>query len=151
MKTTLKNRIQTLQALVRGSAALASNLPVCKTLLDEFDEAKGALRLAAHRRYLLQVLHATRALDGSLKAFNTYHGILGTNSHSLGQYLWDLNRHGKAGLGALARLRVQTFQKNIVTERNRYMHVPGQYPQSKDEILTLLGEMDACLAEVLAL
>jgi len=151
VKTTLKNQIKTLQAMVKGITPLSSNQLVCQTLLDEFDEVKGALRLSANRRYLLQVLHATRALDGSLKTFNTYHGILGAKSCSLGSYLRDLHQHRKLGLGTLPKSRVQDFQKNIVDERNRYMHSPGQYPQSKDEILTLLGEMDSCLSEVLAL
>lgn len=151
MKTTLKNRVKTLQALVRGSVAIGSDPVLCRTVLSEFDEVTGALRITANRRYLLQVLHATRALDGSLKAFNQHHGILGSKSHALGKYLWDLNKHASVGLGILPEPRVKSFIKSIVVERNRYMHQPGQYPSTKEEILALLTEMDACLTEVLAL
>jgi hypothetical protein len=83
--------------------------------------------------------------------FNTHHGILGAKSNSMGAYLRDLTTHTTAGLGTLPKSRAGDFQKNIVNERNRHMHQPGQYPQTHQEILALLGEMDACLSEVLAL
>ena len=151
MSNGLKQRIKTLQVLVKGSAALGANHAACNLLIAEFDEVKGAVRLSANRRYLLQVLHSTRALDGALKAFNTHHAILRPKSYSLGAYLYDLHLHNNAGLGTLPKTRLDHFYNRIARERNRYMHQPGQYPSDKQEIMTLLAEMDSCLTEVLNL
>jgi hypothetical protein len=146
-----KRRISALKAIVAGSPGLAGAAIYAK-VIDEFEEVIRVRRLEPRRRCrLLQILHSTRALDSTLAAFLDHYGHRGT-SNSLGGYLHALSQltPGKTPnkLSDRARLR---FQKNIVDDRNRYMHGSGEYPLDDTEIRKLLAEMQDCLATILAL
>lgn len=85
-----RQRITALQALVAGS--VLGGGPLGAIVNAEFEEVVRAGRVRIlDRRYLLQVLHATRALDSALRGFIAHHGIP-NGGNSLGSYLRAL-RH----------------------------------------------------------
>jgi hypothetical protein len=146
---THRRRIAALKALVSGS--VLGGTPTEPTINGEFDQvvASGHVRIL-QRRYLLQVLHSTRALDSALRAFVAHHGIPSTGS-SLGSYLHALQTHTHMGLGRLPAARRTHYQNNIVDVRNLFMHEAGTAPANDAALATLVSEMQACLAEVFAL
>jgi hypothetical protein len=104
------------------------------------------------RRWLLQVLHSTRALDSALAAFVQQKGIRPTKKRGkltgLGSYLKLLEAHGTSRGGRLPRGFARKYQMSIVNHRNRFMHEAGSFPANEAEIRTLLGEMQSCMAAV---
>lgn len=143
---THRRRITALQALVAGSPL--SGTANETTVNDEFDLVvrSGYVRITI-RRYLLQMLHSTRALDTALAAFLSHHGI-NPNVSSLGGYLHALANHGNPGLSTLPQLRRQRFQNNIVAIRNHYLHAAGSVPANDAAIAAIVAEMEVCLMEV---
>lgn len=144
-----KKRIETLKVLIAGS--VISNDPGYTHILGELNEVKNVKKVKDKNRYrLLQVLHSTRALDSTLKAYVTYHRYP-TNMHSLGGYLTTLTQNNVIGRNQLpsnARIR---FQQSIVDVRNLYMHKAGTYPSRDEDIRALLSEMHDCLIKVISL
>lgn len=145
-----KSRIDTLKCLVAGSKSLSA-IPYRSIIECEFDEVKNLSNInIPKRKYLLSVLHSTRALDTSLKRFVSYHGLSNKVSTSLGASLKYIQDSPPGILNAPFTLRVR-FQNSIVKERNRYMHEAGAFPSSDNEIRRLLSEMDHCLSVVVNL
>jgi len=151
-----RQRVRLLQALVRGVPCLTGS-PQFGALLQEFGEVHSVRRIRrATRRRILEVLHSTRALDSTLKAFVDHHGCLSKGRHgragsipkNLGAYLYALRDHTVPALAKLPEAQRQRFQKTIVDARNTYMHQAGAFPGSDVDIHLLLGEMHACLAVV---
>jgi hypothetical protein len=139
-----------MKALVHGSVELSADAATCSTVCTEFDEAVRASAIPSDgRRRLLQILYSTRALDTALKAFVQHHAI--PAGHSLGGSLKALTEHRVAGLRRLSPPRKAQYQQRIVDPRNKYMHEAGAAPTNHHEILSLLSEMQSCLAEVTAL
>lgn len=141
-----RRRVNALRALVAGSV-LGAN-PVAATVDAEFLELirVGRVRILA-RRYLLQVLHATRALDSTLRAFLIHHGILG-GANALGQYLRALRDNATGIPAALAEAQRANYQNTVVNPRNTFMHQAGAAPLNDAQVANLLAEMDACLVDV---
>ncbi len=139
-------RVTALQALVAGSKIAKRDTAA---LVRELEEVYVARRVArVPRRLLLQVLHSTRGLDGSLKAFILAAGEKpGT---SLGRMLNQLESKGVRGR-KLPSGTASQLQTSIVDERNRFIHQADVYPKQDAEIATLLSEMDACLTQVFRL
>lgn len=104
------------------------------------------------RRWLLQVLHSTRALDSALAAFIQQRGIRPAKRRrkptGLGGYLKLLEAHGGSGRGRLPRGFADKYQTSIVKHRNRFMHEAGSFPRNEAEIRVLLGEMQSCMVAV---
>lgn len=146
--STHAKRIATIQALIAGSIVTgAAEYPVISA---EFSQVPilGRLRNKARRR-LLQVLHSTRAVDTALKCFLLHHGC--TPGTSINRHLAELTKHNAASISQLSKSEHARYRVSIANPRNRYMHVAGAHPVDDAEVATLLGEMDACLARVLAL
>jgi hypothetical protein len=147
-------RISALKALVAGSPELVST-PLCPKIIDELDEVARVRRLEPRRRCrLLQILHSSRALDSALATFLDYHGC--RNGRSLGAYLKTLTH--LTGLtkrstvtNSLPQHAAHRYQRNIVDDRNRYMHGSGEYPLNDAEVSDVLAEMQDCLSIVLSL
>ena len=143
-------RIRTLQALVAASPACSRSTTVLhiNKEIQALDNARHAMPTA--RRWLLEVLHCTRALDSTLSAvIMHYHcPCLG---NSLGKSLRALERHSLPTLARLAPGRAGHYQVTLVGHRNRYMHSANAYPPNSREADRIVGEMHSCLAEVLAL
>lgn len=144
-----RRRIETLKVLVDGS--IVSTHAIHPYVISEFDLVHEARRVPQlPRRYLLQVLHATRALDSYLSAFNNLHG-LAPHARALGQYLTALANHTHAALSHLSELDRLRFQRTIANIRNRFMHEAGAFPVREAEVENLLAEMDALLSLVVTL
>lgn len=146
-------RIDTITALV-----IAKGFPgnTTSTICDEFSSVKSVeSHPALNRRWLLQVLHSTRALDSCLKATTILGGCLPaqTNRRSLGGYLHAL-KNGPVNpplTNTLPAASLTAYQGAIVGVRNKYMHEAGAYPATETEVGTLLSCMESCVVEVLRL
>jgi hypothetical protein len=141
-----RQRITAIQALVAGS--VLGNTPLGAVVNAEFDEAVRAGRVRIlNRRYLLQVLHATRALDSALRAFIVHHGIP-NGGNSLGSYLYALRNNPLAIPSQLTEAQRLYFQNQIVDARNTYMHQAGAAPLNDNELAILVADMETCLMDV---
>ena len=144
-----KKRIDTLAALVGGSVVATDNSYAM--ILGELNEVYRVHSVEPpRRRYLLQVLHGTRALDSTLKAFVAHHGCP-TSGNALGRYLGALVNHNLSHLGNLPERSRQRFLRSIVDKRNRYMHEAGTMPATEQEISIIISEMESCLSIVFSL
>lgn len=145
-----KKRTDLLAALVGGS--VVANGGGYTMILFELNEVYRVHSVEPpRRRYLLQVLHGTRALDSTLKVFVAHHGCPVTGSPALGSYLTALTNHKLGHLGNLPENSRKRFMKSIVGKRNRYMHEAGAMPATEQEISIVISEMESCLSMVLSL
>ncbi|KAB2756962.1 hypothetical protein F9K81_13790 [Brucella anthropi] len=143
-------RVDTIRAIIAGSPSLSAHHSFA-AISNELEEVKSLMHVGlVRRRYLLAVLHATRALDVALKTFVAVLGLHHSPSTSLGKSLRYIELSAPTVLGSAFAMR-QRFQASIVASRNRYMHEAGAFPASDYEIRMLLAEMEHCLAVVLAL
>lgn len=144
--TTLGRRIATVQALVVGCAGLAS---VSAQVVDEFEEVyRARLVRRRNRRWLLQVLHASRAADSAVGAFLGAGGITPV-PNSLGPRLDKLAIPGVHG-NRMPVSEVASYKKGFVAKRNRYVHEAGAYP-TEVEAATQLADIDTCLSKTASL
>lgn len=148
-RVSRKNRIKTIQLLVNNRLSMAP--AICSTIDGELNQVVQVERIPdLARRTLLQVLHATRAMDSALKAYLAMRGCK-VDRNSLGGYLTSLTKPSVPGMRKLRESQKARYQQNIVEVRNRYMHEAGAFPNTETQITQLLGEMEACLSEVLSL
>ncbi|HEX8360453.1 MAG TPA: hypothetical protein VF613_10110 [Longimicrobium sp.] len=119
--------------------------------MNEVNRVRGVT--PGQRMRLLQVLHATRALDSTLAAFIAQRPVpVGAKvPHSLGQYIHLLENHTDVTIGRLPAGSKGRYQTTIANPRNRFMHEAGAYPAHDRDIRSLLGEMQACITAVLAI
>ena len=119
---------------------------------DVQEEFKEVLRLRRvrkkPRKRLLQVLHSTRALDTTLGEFLRLNSVK-LKSPTLGSYLYAFRDNSFGGRKPISELERVQYQKKIVKLRNKYMHEAGEMPENDLEVMTLLAEMQSCLARVL--
>lgn len=143
-------RVDTIRAIVAGSPSVSAHHSFA-AISGELDEVKSLMHIGlVRRRHLLAVLHATRALDVTLKTFVAELGLHNRPSTSLGKSLKYIEQSAPTVLGSAFTMR-QRFQTSIVASRNRYMHEAGAFPSSDNEIRILLAEMEHCLSVVLSL
>jgi hypothetical protein len=134
-------RIETLRMIV-GSHPLLINDPRTGDVVRELLRVVETKRIAGGDRWLLQVLHTTRALDTCLARVVAQRGWAVTTP-SLGAYLMKLRTKG-----VIVEHQRSHWQDNLVRPRNTYMHSANQMPPAHmaDD---LLNEMDACMSIVL--
>lgn len=151
------NRIETLKVI---TASLLGNTIPCQKVLKEFEEVKrvDSMPIEEKTRRLLQILHSTRALDSALAAFIKSYKYTDTSDpskkfKSLYGYLYLLcfGKPATANIRKLKEIDLRKYQQKIVDERNRYMHEADAFPIDDLEILSLLSEMNECLAKVFSL
>lgn len=138
---TVKKRVETLRLLVGQNSALSQSAKLA-ALYAELNRVL-AVRTAKHdSRWLLSVLHTTRALDTSLSE------LLITKGWGAGS---NLNDHLKvlAAHHVLVSAEVMAYRKEIVYKRNWYMHEAGATPNQL-EADRILREMEGCLAIVIS-
>lgn len=141
-------RVETIQALALSRGFLG---PLQQVVFDELDEVKAVERTPlVRRRHLLQLLHATRALDTTLREFTRTFNCV-PKTPSLGGYLVALATSATSTVSPLPEASRTRYQSSIVSRRNRYAHEAGAFPATEAEVGRLLSEMEACLAEVFAL
>ena len=89
-------RTETIRVLIRAGAPLFG--AEYSSLSHELNAIESSESLKGARRFLVRVLHTTRLLDSTLKAYTVHYGItLGTRPPSLGSYLWALTQHRVPG------------------------------------------------------
>jgi hypothetical protein len=135
-------RVKTLGMIV-GSHSLLANDPHTADIVRELKRVTETNRITGSNRWLLQVLHTTRALDTYLSRVVDQCGWNATTP-ALGSYLVTLKSHG-----VIVEQQRYGWQQKIVKPRNTYMHSANQMPaqQLANEIL---NEMDACMSVILA-
>lgn len=149
-----KSRIDAINVLLAGSPLSATNPVDIAACIKEFDQVYACARVKPKdRKGLLQILHSSRATDGFLKAFVATNGCYtGSFPTGMGGYLASLCNHPNPAVGKLSSARRHHYQQNLVGIRNQYLHAPDHYPAPASATLpSLLSEMQACIAEVVAL
>lgn len=136
------SRVKTIQMITSGSKNLKGS-PKLSAILGELNRVELAGRVKGDRAWLLAVLHTTRALDTTLSELIADKGW-GTDMHSLGDYLKELDKRG-----VLMQGERKQYQKDVVHKRNKYMHQAGAMPQ-KQEADFILREMETLLTAVFA-
>jgi len=150
-----KTRIKTLRVLLHGNNVMKDSARI-SLIIGELECVKAAKKISDEPRgRLLQILHATRALDSSLRSFIEEScayltvPIIPPIDYSLGSYLvWFVN-HDIPSIPKMQESQRLGFQNRIVKERNRYVHQAGAFPSNDGEVAQLLTEMDTCLSIVL--
>jgi hypothetical protein len=137
-----EKRIETLRMIV-ASHPLLVNDPRTGDIVRELRRVIETKRIAGGDRWLLQVLHTTRALDTCLSQVVAQRGWA-VQSPSLGAYLSKLKTKA-----VIVEHQRNHWQDNIVRPRNIYMHSANQMPP-QHMADSLLDEMDACIPIVLA-
>jgi hypothetical protein len=135
---TYPSRVRTMRVLVDGNPILAAS-PMLTAITGELNRIERATRRPADNRWLLTVLHCTRALDSTLNVLCDHKGWAHPTKRSLGGYLVVLGAH----LPSL-QSQFQGFQLTIVRPRNKYMHTAGSTPGNL-EADRLLAAMHDCL------
>jgi hypothetical protein len=144
MMSRIRRRIETLQVLVDGSSLALTYVAECSLVSTEFQSVSDVHSTPqVHRRWLLQVLHSTRAIDTYLYAFVRCFGYMPpqTPPAHLRAYLQALRGSPTSGRGSLNSQQYARFKADIVYPRNRYMHEAGAYPMNDQEVLSLLAAM----------
>lgn len=135
---TLKKRTETLRGIIAGGVLHAR--PEHTRIMGEITEAISSLETRnKRRRFLLHVLHLTRAMDTYLAAYLQLRSVPITK-RSLGSHLKSLRDASKMSDSERNR-----YQRNIVDVRNEYMHEAGRYPVTDSEVLRLISEMQSCI------
>ena len=140
-----RKRVEALKALV-----IANVLPGTSAVVnDEFERVCQAGRIRQlPRRYLLEVIHASRALDTGLKVYiaqATGHHL--RNIGGMLKFARDVGIHGN-------RLPASSHNSHygaVAKVRNHYAHEAGAFPANSPEVEQLLDDMNACLAEIFLL
>jgi hypothetical protein len=137
-----EKRIETLRMIV-GSHPILVNDSRTGDIVRELQRVMETKRISGGDRWLLQVLHTTRALDTCLSRVVAQRGWT-VPTPSLGAYLIELRAKG-----VIVEHQRRHWQDNLVHPRNTYMHSANQMPPQHmaDD---LLDEMDACMSIVLA-
>jgi len=142
-----KARYQLMQALVRGSASFGVD-PDLGQVDFELAELGKCVRLQPlNRQRLLQVIHASRALDTCLGSILRGSGIV--PKHGIGKMLRQLMTLSPSVRGHLGNANVAAFISTIANKRNRYMHRAGSFPSSTQEVDKLVAEIHSCMSMVL--
>lgn len=145
---TIDNRIDTITTLI-SSSIISRNGLARNIIIGEFQEIKRCKTVnPKSRKLILSVLHSTRALDSSLKEYCSSQGILLMRNHkranTLGQYLHQIKSSGK-----ISDSKRRFYQKEIVDERNKYMHEAGLFPNDDNKVFTLISHMHTCISDIL--
>ena len=144
------NRLATLKMLAGASPACNAppgNRPILNELEALFETRAVRDR---RRRWLLEALHATRALDSALRAITAHYGCT-VQSPGLGPYLKALTGHPHPTLRRLPTHHHGRYKKGLVKRRNQLMHAADSYPTNAADAEWILAEMESCFALVLGL
>jgi hypothetical protein len=142
-----KSRHLLMQALLRSSPLFGLR-PDLNLIDKELEELGRCTKLQPlYRQRLLQVIHASRAIDTFLSA------VLLTNGHAprngIGGKLHQLKMLPPNARGYLNHAAASAFQTSIADKRNRYAHAAGCFPTSQQEADKFVAEVYACLAMII--
>lgn len=149
MKKNIKAEIRTIITFLEAtSIADDSNFSRIKSELNEILSDHKVKKQG--KKNLLNIVHTTRALDTALKVFLTHHNIR-NNTHSLGQYLYQLRNHNNNDVGTITENQRRLYQTEIVDLRNDYMHNAGKIATNESEVNNLISNMHNLLQTVAGL
>lgn len=141
-----KSRHMLMQALIRGSV-LYGTRPKLRDVDAELAELGRCVRLKPiHRQRLLQIFHASRALDTCLAEFLWSNGV--TPQHGIGKMLNQLKAQ-QPPLKGFNNATASAFRSSIADKRNRYAHNAGNFPSSTREVDSLVSEVHSCMTQIL--
>ena len=142
-----RSRHKLMQALVKGTPSYGTD-PLLQAVDNELQELGRCVRLQPlTRQRLLQVLHASRAIDTCLRSILLAHGI--TPASGIGKMLHQLRSLSPAKRGYLNHSAAAAFVASIANPRNRYAHTAGSFPSSTQEVDRIVSEVHACMAMIL--
>jgi len=102
----------------------------------EWDMEQNAITVIndTSRAQLNRVLHATRAFDTGLRLFLDKFGARSATSHSISDYVSDLQRNARpdGGFNQLSGTIATRIQTEVTNERNRYCHAAGTFPTKSE-------------------
>lgn len=93
------------------------------------------------RIQLYRLLHATRGFDTGLRLFLENYNKVSPNSHSISDYVADLQRNHCAGFRQLNGNLSDQIKDEVTNKRNKYVHTSGNYPTK--------GETDFVISAIL--
>lgn len=145
--STMRSRNKLMQALVRGSTIYGTTpeLNHVDAELEELGRCRGMQPVKRQR--LLQVFHASRALDTCLASVLRSHNR--TPRSGIGTMLNQLKTLPPNARGYLDHNTARAFKSTIAHKRNRYAHRAGEFPTSSQEADSLVAEVHACMAMIL--
>lgn len=118
------------------SAGRADLVDMANKIKDEWDmEENSHLLIRDTRRLeLYRVIHATRAFDTGLRMFLDKFHQRGANSHSISDYVVDLQRNvtPTTAFRQLPGNIAPMIQKEVTDKRNKYCHASGAFPTKGD-------------------
>lgn len=128
-------------ALVRGHPRLGTST-AANHILNEYSQVMGVASVRPQgRRWLLQVLYSSRALDTAL--CDLVQLRVHRRPTSIGRALSRLVGEG------LDRRLADQYQLRVANVRNHYLHRADVHPASEQEVAAYLADMEQCLATVL--
>lgn len=141
-----RSRHLLMQALVRSSPlfGVRPDLGLVDTELAELGRCTKLQPL--YRQRLLQVIHASRAIDTYLSAILTANGQ--SPKSGIGGKLHQLKGLPPTVRGHLNHATASAFETAIAHKRNRYAHLAGSFPNSQQEADRFVAEVHACLAMI---
>lgn len=141
--------VQTMIALLHSNTAITG--AEFNRIRAEFNQMKNVVNVSPiQRRRLLKVLHASRALDTTLKSILTFFSLR-SNQYSLGQYIDQFASHNDTRLVKLSHQERIRYKRNIADVRNLHLHNADSYPRNDSDIDNLIFEMHSLLSRILAL
>ena len=135
---TLKFHLDT---FVAGRSDLQSKETNIKNEWDLEEDAKNVVT-EARRAELYRVLHATRAFDTGLWIFLEKFHHRSPGSHSISDYVGDLQRNVTAATGfrQLSGDVATKIKDEVTNKRNLYCHESGEFP-TKAEANFVIGKI----------
>jgi hypothetical protein len=131
-----------MRALVAGSSCSGQLHAVDSELREIVNVSKVHLE---RRKHLLQVLHATRALDTALGTMLAGYGIAPV-PHSIGPRLSKFGTLPAGHAGYLAQNTIGQFKRSICGPRNDFIHKADAFPRSFREADRLVSAIESCFA-----
>jgi hypothetical protein len=138
-------RVNTLRAIAAGARGRIGSAAFVH-VDHELQELGSVAHIAPEKRkHLLQLLHATRALDTALKeVIRSYHI---TPQHSLGPVLKQLSQLPLGAPGHITTADYVRFMSTVRVARNRFAHEANAFPRSARETESILSEIEVCFVK----
>lgn len=129
----LAKKIETLSFLIDSFSVGRVDLEdMARKIREEWEMEEDALTVVhdSRRAELNRVIHATRAFDTGLRLFLDKFYHRGANSHSISDYVRDLQKNVtvRTGFTQLSGTIAPLIQAEVTDKRNAYCHASGAFP-----------------------
>lgn len=133
----LAKKIETVEFLMDAFSAGRADLEeMARKIKGEWEMEEDVYSVVrdSKRQELNRVLHATRAFDTGLRMFLEKFHHVGPNSHSIMEYVNDLQRniHPGTGFKQLDGNIAPLIKKEVADKRNSYCHASGAFPKKRE-------------------